>query len=394
MVMKSRDSIRAIGPILHRPLLLMRHRLEALPAIRLILEFMLGVFALGLIAATVIPLVHTNQWWVRLFDFPRLQLAVLMISTLIGYGGLRYWFRLRRWEVAIPTCLGLALLWQFYQIIPYTLLVPYQMAEHRDNSSGSQLSLLISNVRYDNREVSALLEVIREADPDVVLLVEPTLWWAERLEVLEENYPHVISRPQENHYGMLLYSRLELVDPKVRFLVEPTIPSIRTGVRLASGEVTTLYGLHTRPPGIKKSDEPEREDSDLRDAALLQVAREVAPLERQPVIVAGDFNDVAWSHTTELFQEISGLLDPRVGRGLYNTFNAESRFLRYPLDHVFASDHFRLVELRRLPKVGSDHFPILAVLDYDPSAAAKQDEPTPDSGDMQEAEEMIEEERE
>ncbi len=361
--------------------------------IRLTFEIMLGALAVTLIIATAVPLVHTNQWWVRLFDFPRLQFAVLMALVLVGYGGLRCWSRFRRWEYVVPVCLGLALLWQLYQIAPYTPLVPHQLAEHRDDSPESRLSLLISNVRYDNRDATALLEVIREAEPDVVLLVEPTKWWSERLEALEESYPDTILRPQENHYGMLLYSRLELVNPEVRFLVQPTIPSIRTGVRLRSGELVTLYGLHPRPPGLKRPNEAEREDSDLRDAALLLVAREVASLTQQPVIVAGDFNDVAWSHTTELFQKIGGLLDPRIGRGLYNTFNTDSHVLRYPLDHVFTSDHFRLVELRRLPDIGSDHFPILTVLDYDPSAAAEQDEPTPDAGDAQEAEQAIEKER-
>jgi hypothetical protein len=79
----------------------------------------------------------------------------------------------------------------------------------------------------------------------------------------------------------------------------------------------------------------------------------------------------------------------RVGRGLINTFDTRSRILRYPLDHLFASPHFLLVELRRLPDIGSDHFPLLVVLDYDPHAPVIDEQPQPEAGDEQEAEEAI-----
>jgi endonuclease/exonuclease/phosphatase (EEP) superfamily protein YafD len=204
---------------------------------------------------------------------------------------------------------------------------------------------------------------------------------------------------------MLLYSRLELENPEIRFLIEPDIPSLRSQVRLPSGTLVTLYGVHPRPPGVHGPDEEkdsgieaaageededdDRVDTDMRDAELLLVAAEVEKLGDVPVIVAGDFNDVAWSRTTHLFQRLGGLLDPRVGRGLFNTFDARSFLLRYPLDHVFATRHFFLVELRRLPDIGSDHFPIFAVLDYDPGSSVANEVPQPDAGDAQEADEAI-----
>ncbi len=363
------------------------------------------LLSLVLVFGTAAPLLRSDAWWIRIFDFPRIQIAVLIGLTLAGYAALHFCGPLRPWEYALSAVVGLGLVWQIYSIAPYTMFYPSQMSESHAEDNSNRISLLVYNVLYDNREVEALRDLIRDNDPDIILLSEPIQWWLERLDGLEDDYPYTVFQPQENHYGMLLYSKLELENPEIRFLIEPDIPSIRTQVRLRSGTVVTLYGVHPRPPGLQRADnekvsgieedeggedeDGERDDSDMRDAELLSVAKEIRELGDVPVIVAGDFNDVAWSHTTHLFQRVGGLLDPRVGRGLFNTFDTRSRLLRYPLDHVFASQHFLLVELRVLPDIGSDHFPLFVVFDYDPRASVANEEPQPDASDEQEADEAI-----
>jgi endonuclease/exonuclease/phosphatase (EEP) superfamily protein YafD len=182
----------------------------------------------------------------------------------------------------------------------------------------------------------------------------------------------------------MLYSRLPLEDTHVEFLVQNDIPSVRTRVVLRSGDRVQLHCLHPRPP------EPEhRQDSTPRDAELVMVGRAIGDADEQPTVVAGDLNDVAWSRTTQLFLRLSGMLDPRIGRGFYNSFNARKPLMRWPLDHIFHSHHFRLTSLRRLGKIGSDHFPMLVELSLQRDATRSQDERETEDGDHHAAREKI-----
>ena len=125
-----------------------------------------------------------------------------------------------------------------------------------------------------------------------------------------------------------------------------------------------------------------------RDAELSLVGLEIKEKQSPTVIVAGDMNDVAWSHSSRLFQRLSGLLDPRRGRGMFSTFHAEYRLLRWPLDHVFHSSDLAVLDLERLPYIGSDHFPVLIKLSYEPQQDENQGD-TPEEDDLEEAEETI-----
>ncbi|MEM0964418.1 MAG: endonuclease/exonuclease/phosphatase family protein, partial [Bacteroidota bacterium] len=247
-----------------------------------------------------------------------------------------------------------------------------------------RVRLMVTNVLMENRDGERWLRTVREADPDVIAAVETDTWWAQTAAQLADEYPHAVEVPQDDTYGMLVRSRLPLSSAEVRYLVEPEVPSLFLTMHLRSGEEVQVVVLHPRPP------RPDiQQDSTLRDAELVLAGRSVSRHDR-PVIVCGDLNDVAWSQTTALFQKVSGLLDPRVGRGTFSTFHADHWWLRYPLDHVFHSEHFALVELRRLPSVGSDHFPILVELELSAPAEAIQDPVRADAEDREDADDAVE----
>jgi endonuclease/exonuclease/phosphatase (EEP) superfamily protein YafD len=343
----------------------------------------IALFALGaaMIAATALPLLRSDRWWVRIFDFPRIQITVLIVSALAayplfagGYGAADY---------LLLALLAACLAYQGYMMFPYTPLARRQVQQSRGAPGGRGFSLLFANVLMTNRNAERLKELIREADPDVILTVETDGWWDEQLREFEGTHPFAVRRPQDNTYGMLLYSRLELVRPEVKFLVQNDIPSIHARVKLPGGQEVGLHCLHPRPPFPTEDDSAKE-----RDAELLIVGRGIKK-ENVPVVVLGDLNDVAWSRTNYLFQDISGLLDPRVGRGFYNTFHAKYPLIRFPLDHFFHSNHFRVVDFRRLGYFGSDHFPVFIELSYEPDAEGEQPELRATRSEQEEAAEKI-----
>ncbi len=356
------------------------------------MKTLLMILAMFFIVATLLPLVRSEAWWIRIFDFPRAQIAIAGILITTAY--LFTWDTTSIVEDVILGAMVLCVGYQAVRMFPYTTFAPKQVKwAERSNATSAEdstarLSILIANVLMENRASHRFLELVRSYDPDVVLTVETDDRWADELSALDEAYPYVLKHPLPNTYGMILHSRVELIDPEVKYVVDDSIPSIHAGIRLGSGVEVKLYCLHPRPP-YPKEDTDTRE----RDAELLVVGREVRE-HSQPSIVMGDMNDVAWSHTTSLFQRTSGLLDPRIGRGMYNSFSAENFLLRWPLDHIFHSEHFELIDLQRLPAWGSDHFPIFVHLKYSPTAVLDNEKPHPDHDDLEEASEKIDEGRE
>lgn len=277
-----------------------------------------------------------------------------------------------------------AIVFQLYNMHPYAVYNTPQVKRAKKEDSGSTISLLVANVLTPNRQSDKLTDLIIEYDPDLILTLESDKWWEKQLEPLEKTYTYTVKKPMDNLYGIHLFSKLELIDPQVKFLVQKDIPSIHTKVKLRNGNLVSLHCLHPRPPSPTES-----ETSLFRDAELLILGKELRE-NNENVIVAGDLNDVAWSRTSWLFRKVSGLLDPRIGRGFYNTFNAKYPLLRFPLDHVFHSDDFTLIKLARLSSFGSDHFPFYISLLHNRDTQHLMDEPEADGDDMDDAEEKIE----
>ncbi|WP_133130598.1 endonuclease/exonuclease/phosphatase family protein [Legionella yabuuchiae] len=316
------------------------------------LSYLLSGLSMLLMIGTLLPFLNSKQWWIRDFDFPRLQIFILSLVTLILFTltqSLNHWTAYSAFIILI-----LIILYQGSKIFPYTIFFSKQVQNSAPNEK--TFSLITANVLKCNKQAKQCIAMIKQQKPDIILLIEVDHWWVSQLEEVFSVYPYKLLHPLENTYGMLLLSQMELVQPEVKFLISSEVPSIHAHVNPTQGPCFKLICLHPVPPTPPPTD-GGNSDSKERDIELLKVARMVAETD-DPTIVLGDLNDVAWSKTTDEFQTISGLLDPRRGRGMFNSFHAKYFFLRFPLDHVFSSNHFHCKALKRLESIGSDHFPI------------------------------------
>ncbi len=342
------------------------------------LLYFLSIFILSI---TAIPFIRNDYWIFRVFEYPRLQKLFINLAVLPAFlytVELVYWY-----DWALLVGLIVNLLYLIYLVFPYLPIAPAEVKQVTPQTDGSRFTLMISNVLEDNPHKDRLLTLVRERMPDLLVLSETDHGWAKAMGGLDQDYPYRAAEVIDNTYGIMLFSRLEIVEHEIKFLVEDDVPSIFATVRLADGSIFRLICIHPTPPVPG-----ENTRSTERDKEILIVGK-MARESTLPLIVTGDLNDVAWSYTNDLFQRVSGLLDPRKGRGFFNTFHAEHRFFRYPLDHIFCSPHFQLVHIARLPYIGSDHFPMWIELAYVPDEASQQPQPVADEADEEEAREKM-----
>lgn len=333
--------------------------------VQLILKILISLFLIF----TWLPLIRLDYWWIRIFDYPRFQKLLILgvlLTLWIILGLQEDWFW--GWTGSVLMSLG----YLSFLVWPYSVFGK-KMIKKVGYDPRRGIHLIIANVYQYNRKFNKALSLFQKKDPDLIFLVETDQTWIDALKPLQSTYENQILLPLENTYGLALFSKFPIVRQEIQYLVDKEIPSLEIDLRLRNGQLITIYAIHPTPPIPG-----ENPISTERDAEILIVGKK-SKTNPLPSLVIGDLNDVAWSYTTSLFLKISELADPRRGRGFFNTFHAKYPFFRWPLDHVFLSNHFGLSRVKVLGNIGSDHFPIelmatLATTDTTDTESASHEE--------------------
>jgi endonuclease/exonuclease/phosphatase (EEP) superfamily protein YafD len=312
----------------------------------------LGRCAAVLTVAAGVPTIGASgaafAWPLELFCHFRVQyaIALLILGTLLlvvqrfGWATAAFvLFAVNAWHVA-----------------PY--VVP--ISGTTDAGDGARLKLVSINVWSGNRTPDRVIEFLRDADPDVIVVLEFTPEWERQLEVLKSTHPYSALQSRAGNFGVALYSRRPLADFEFVPLSDGN-HAVAARIKVDK-QLTTVIGAHPVPPMGKYW-------SDLRNRQLDQLAKYVASV-KGATIVAGDLNITPFSPYFDEFLAAAKLHDPRRGQGLFTTWPTGRLPLRIPIDHCLVSDGMT-ARLATGPDVGSDHLPVVAELYFNQTSTPK-----------------------
>lgn len=343
------------------------------------------VLSLLLILLSALPFIQHQHWIFRVPEFLKFQLFILKIPlfgvTFIYVGTIP-------WLWAVQAVQAGLIVYHAYILMRYTKFWRKTKFQQSGNTS-DKVKIISCNIYQFNTEYQRFIDLIQKEQPDIFLTMESDSNWEKAMRVLEKDYPNHEKVTLDNTYGMHFYTRMKVRKVQTHYFVSDDLPSIEAELETADGHRFVFFGVHPPPPS------PTEEDtSKERDGDLLCVAKQVRDY-KLPIVVTGDFNNVAWAKASILFRETSKLIDARIGRGILSTFHAKYWFFRVPLDLLFHSPDVFIDELLIYPSVGSDHFPMGCTFHIDRKSNEQEGQTDVlNKEDAEEVEELIDEGKE
>jgi endonuclease/exonuclease/phosphatase (EEP) superfamily protein YafD len=335
-----------------------------------------------LILLSVLPFIQNQHWVFRVAEFIKLQLLPLQIIVFIaGFfytedNHLLWYFQAAQFILIV---------YHIYLLMRYTKFWRTQKFAKTDKAS-DKIKIISCNVYQFNKEFHRFTALIAKEQPDIFLTMESNSDWEQAMRPLEKEYPNHEKVTLENTYGMHFYTKLKVNRIQTHYFVANDLPSIEAELETRDGHRFVFFGVHPPPPSPT-----EESNSKERDGDLLSVAKKVRDY-KLPVVVTGDFNNVAWAKSSLLFKKTSRLIDARIGRGILSTFHAKYWFFRVPLDLLFHGPEVFIDKLFIYPSIGSDHFPVGCTFHIDKHSDEQEEEVKDlEQGEMQEVKELIQE---
>lgn len=253
----------------------------------------------------------------------------------------------RRKILLLSTILCLA---NLVQIIP--LYVPYGVFNNGIRDNSQQVKIVHLNVLTSNRNYQSTINYIEERNPDIIALNEVNQSWIDNLKLSEE-YKYSVEEIREDNFGIALYSRIELKNPRTEYFGDAGLPSAAAEFYAGDNEVSIL-ATHPLPP-------VGRSGVEFRNNQFDSIVRNRNSF-KESMILLGDLNTTSWSYGFQNLVKGMDLYDSRRGYGIDFSWPTTMPVLSVPIDHCLVSKDIEVLKREIGPDLGSDHRPVYVEL--------------------------------
>jgi endonuclease/exonuclease/phosphatase (EEP) superfamily protein YafD len=284
----------------------------------------------------------------------KVHYAIVSLIALLFWGLTHQWL----WMGLSLACLLLNL----------TAIVPWYFPTVHSTVSTTPLKVLLSNVNYENRNVSDLVELIQTEQPDLVAIVEANSFWLEGLQPIKTSLPYSLHASRSEVFGVVfdiaLYSRFPLQPEPVQLIGNES-----TGLEKSFHLVATVNtpdrpllvaAIHPPPPITRPYFNQRNGELNAIGASIHQYTQST----KGSAMAIGDLNITPWSPNYHRFMQVSGLKNARQGFGILPTWHAGIPLLDIPIDHCLVSSDIQVKQIKTGRAIGSDHLPLLVEVEY------------------------------
>jgi endonuclease/exonuclease/phosphatase (EEP) superfamily protein YafD len=237
----------------------------------------------------------------------------------------------------------------------------YWPSSRQTGKRPDSLTVMSYNINVQNTAIDEILQSIQSINPTVVLIVELDTPIAQQLVTrTQATYPHYFRSPGG---GFGIFSKLPLSDSSGQKFPGSTATNLVTHLEYG-GRRIQIIGTHPFVP-VKSSTFEQRN-------LHLQALGNYLADRQEPTILMGDFNLTPWSPYYRQFIHKIQLHNTRYGFGIIPTWIRAAThvkypsfllpFLQIPIDHIFVSKEFQVMNTRSGDSGNSDHTPIIAEL--------------------------------
>jgi len=295
-----------------------------------------AIATVALSFATVFGAWHRYPELFSHFRLPYLGASLLLLLA----------FAILRRRVEVAALIACAVLNAAYVLPWYSLPGVHAAAGNR------AFTVMLANVYARNDRYADFLDMVRDLQPDLLIVQELTPAWLTAIEPELPGYSRGIAAPRDDAFGIGVFSRLPLED--VERIDSPPLglPTLLFTLRVGDEPVSVIT-LHPMAPTSAAR-------SAARDEQLAAIAGLAA--ERHADVIVGDLNTTMWGAHYGQMLRATGMRNSREGFGVLPTWPTFLPVAMIPLDHCLVSDRIDVLRTATGPRYGSDHLPLTVSL--------------------------------